>query len=159
MVHPAAVQCLTQTSVPFQLCRFLLDACLARGVQLHHPATALSVRTDAVHGELSSIRIGDTKSSTESDFPCTRILIAAGAWSPRVFASLFPNSTTKIPIAGLAGYSLTFRSPFPNDPCFSIFSSGADGSSPELFSRADGNIYIAGVNSWAELLPALPTES
>ena len=95
---------------PRRLCRFLLESCLERGVQLHHPARALSIDKD-MRDELSSIRILNTKTSGIVDIPCTKILIAAGAWSNQVFATLFPDSTKKLPISSLAGHSLVVRSP------------------------------------------------
>lgn len=147
---------------PLQLCQFLLQECLSRGVRLHHPAQALSIRTDAVHDELSSIRIAETDSSAETDLPCTRLLIAAGAWSPRVFRSLFPHSTTKIPVSSLSGHSLVFKSPFGDGterPCCAVYSTAGDGWSPELYSRVGGTIYITGVNSATEPLPELPTDA
>ncbi|PNH54336.1 hypothetical protein VD0003_g3190 [Verticillium dahliae] len=146
---------------PLRLCRFLLEACRSRGVQIHHPAKALSVGADAIHGELSSIRIAQTDTSTETDVPCTQILIAAGAWTPQVFATLFPLSKTTIPIKALSGHSLVLRPPAPHHPdvCHAIYSTAADSWSPELFSRLGGTFYVAGLNSTAEHLPALPAEA
>lgn len=81
---------------PFQLCHFLLRQCLDRGVRLSQPAKAIAIMKD-VRDELSSIRIADTHSSTETDVPCTRLIITAGAWSPQVFkevSSRKPSSTS-----------------------------------------------------------------
>ncbi|KAM0661862.1 hypothetical protein ACHAPH_001987 [Verticillium nonalfalfae] len=146
---------------PLRLCHFLLEACRSRGVQIHHPATALSVGADAIRNELASVRIAQTDTSTETDVPCAQILIAAGAWTPRVFATLFPLSTTSIPIGSLSGHSLVLRPPAPRRPdaCHAVYSTAADGWSPELFSRLGGTFYVAGVNSTAEPLPALPSEA
>lgn len=69
---------------PFKLCHFLLKQCLEKGVHLSQPARAVAIMKD-VRDELSSIRIADTQSSTETDIPCTRLIITAGAWSPQVF--------------------------------------------------------------------------
>lgn len=69
---------------PLQLCHFLLKQCLENGVQLSQPARAVAIMKD-VRDELSSIRIADTQTSTETDLPCTRLIITAGAWSPQVF--------------------------------------------------------------------------
>ena len=76
---------------PLRLSKFLLNSCLGRGVQLHHPARALSIGKD-LRNELSHIRILKEETNEETDIPCTKILIAAGAWSPRVFSTLFPNA-------------------------------------------------------------------
>ncbi|TDZ35938.1 putative oxidoreductase [Colletotrichum spinosum] len=146
---------------PLRLCRFLLAACREAGVHLHHPATVLSVDTD-LRGDLARARIGDTTSSTETDVPCTRVVIAAGAWSPRVFTQLFPETSLELPISSLAGHSLVVKPP-GEDPtkagCHAVFSTDGGGYSPELFSRMGGNVYLAGVNSPGLELPELPGQT
>jgi glycine/D-amino acid oxidase-like deaminating enzyme len=130
-------------------------------VHLHHPAKALSVSTDN-RNELASVCIGHTDSSTETDIPCTRVVITAGPWSTRVFEELFGPSATPPRITSLAGYSLVVKTPNWSEEdekaCFAVFSSGNQGFSPELISRMGGEIYIAGLNSSALPLPNLPTD-
>jgi glycine/D-amino acid oxidase-like deaminating enzyme len=87
---------------PLQLCHFLLKQCLESGVRLSQPAKAIAIMKD-VRGELSSIRIADTQSSTETDVPCTRLIITAGPWSPRVFQEVsaprpLPSLVQRVPI-------------------------------------------------------------
>lgn len=151
------------SSDPLKLCQFLLTTCLARGVQFHHPATALSINRD-MRSEISSIRILNTSTNIESDIPCTKVLLAAGPWSPRVFSTLFPESPLKLPISSLAGHSLVLKAPDWDDQlkekeCHAVFSSDEDGYSPEIFSRRGGEIYVAGINSSSVPLPRLATES
>lgn len=146
---------------PLRLCNFLLETCKSEGVHLHHPATALSINTD-LRGELSTVCIGDTNSSTETDVPCTRLVIAAGAWSPRVFTQLFPGASIELPISSLAGHSLVIKTPGDDTTqtgCHAIFSTDGAGFSPELFSRVGGHIYIAGVNAPELPLPDLPGQT
>lgn len=148
---------------PLRLSQFLLAQCLKRGVQLHHPAKAISVAQD-MHDELSSIRIAYTNSSQETDIPCTRLIITAGAWSPQVFKTLFPRSTTELPIQSLAGHSLIVRTPrwrkeHEDGGCHAVFTTDEAGFSPEIFSRLGGNIYVAGLNDASIPLPALATDS
>lgn len=144
---------------PLLLCQFLLQECLQRGVRLHHPAIATSVSTD-LRGELSSIRIADRKSSTETDLPCTRIIIAAGVWTPKVFKDLFRHSHLNIPVASLAGHSLVLRSPHwkggEEDQCHAVYTTHGAGFSPEIYARVGGDIYIAGLNSATHPVPDLP---
>lgn len=145
---------------PLRFSRFLLDECLSRGVQLHQPARALSVSQD-IQGELASIRIC-ASDGTETDLPCTRLVITAGSWAPKVFSALFPSSKIRIPIAPLAGHSLLLRNPQykPNDDekvCHAVFATDTLGFSPELFSRIGGEIYIAGLNSTQIKLPDVAT--
>ncbi|OCL03809.1 FAD dependent oxidoreductase-like protein [Glonium stellatum] len=146
---------------PLRLSRFLLDECLSRGVQLHHPAKAISVSKD-VKDTLASIRIC-AEDGTETDLPCTRIVIAAGAWSSKVLSTLFPSTDIRIPIAALAGHSLLLKNPRYNSEaeenvCHAVFATDTLGFSPELFSRAGGEIYIAGLNSTQIPLPGVATD-
>ncbi|ROW13702.1 hypothetical protein VPNG_04531 [Cytospora leucostoma] len=160
---------------PRRLCRFLLDECLARGVRLHHPARATAVLTDPSRSnELSGVTIAGTTAaaadaSTETeDVPCARLIITAGPWSPRAFTELFPASRTELPISSLAGYSVVLRSPrwaaraLEDDEgeggCHAVFTTTRSGFAPELFSRAGGEIYVAGLNSASLPLPGLATE-
>ncbi|KAI9738735.1 MAG: hypothetical protein M1834_008240 [Cirrosporium novae-zelandiae] len=135
-----------------------------RGVHLHQPARVLSISTN-LSSELSSIRI--LENDIETDIPCSRVVITAGAWTPQVFSSLFPSSQTKIPISSLAGYSLLVRSPrwtadtkMPTEEerpkeCHSVFTTTTDkpGFSPEIISRLGGEIWVGGLNSSTLPLP------
>jgi glycine/D-amino acid oxidase-like deaminating enzyme len=117
-----------------------------------------------MHDELSSIRILNTSTNAVSEIPCTRLLISAGAWSPQVFSTLFPNSNLKLAISSLAGHSLVVRSPrwgkeHEGKGCHAVFTTDEAGYSPEIFSRIGGEIYIAGLNSVSLPLPELATES
>ncbi|KAI4259764.1 MAG: hypothetical protein LQ352_000570 [Teloschistes flavicans] len=165
---------------PYQLCHFLLSECKKRGVELYQPAQATGVTRDS-SGALSSIHIVHEESSDafkNSDVPCTRLVLAAGAWTPQVFSTLFPASKLEIPVSSLAGHSLLLRSPhWPppsadidvdsssdprksrKPPCHALFTSDPIGQyAPELFTRlSSGHIYIAGLNGQYPL-PKLATE-
>lgn len=128
-------------------------------MQIHHPAKALSITTD-VRGELASVCIGYTDSSAETELPATRLLLSSGAWTPEVFETLFPNTPIKIPVMALAGHSLVVKVPdeFREDSCHAVYASlGA--LSPELYSRTNGVIYMAGVNDTSMPLPTLASVS
>lgn len=96
--------------------------------------------------------------------PCSRLLIAAGAWSPRVFATLFPQAQTRIPISSLAGHSLLVRNPLFDtdrhdaDVCHAVFATDTLGFAPEWFARAGGELYLAGLNSTNIALPDVATD-
>ncbi|KAK3113960.1 hypothetical protein LTR53_008202 [Teratosphaeriaceae sp. CCFEE 6253] len=139
---------------PLRLSKFLLKESLMKGVRLHHPVTALRVSRDAA-SEMSAIRVRHD-SGVEHKIPCTRLLIAAGAWSCRVFETLFPASTLELPISQLAGHSIVVKSPrwskeHETQGCHAVFTTTPSGFSPEIFSRIGGEIYVAGLND-----PALP---
>ncbi|KAF2785965.1 FAD dependent oxidoreductase-like protein superfamily [Melanomma pulvis-pyrius CBS 109.77] len=144
---------------PYRFCTWLLEECTKRGVLVHYPARAISVSKDA-SGCLNGIRI--SKDGKETELPCTRIIITAGAWSPRLFSNLFPNATTRIPISQLAGHSLLLKNPlFKEDEtevCHAVFATDTLGFSPEYFSRAGGEVYLAGLNSTMIPLPEVASD-
>jgi glycine/D-amino acid oxidase-like deaminating enzyme len=97
--------------------------------------------------------------------PCTRLVITSGAWSPRVFSTLFPTSKSRIPISSLAGHSLLVRNPNhkPDDDlekevCHAVFATDTLGFSPEWFARLGGELYLAGLNSTSIPLPDVATD-
>ncbi|KAK3905028.1 FAD dependent oxidoreductase [Staphylotrichum tortipilum] len=146
---------------PLLLCEFLLQECVKRGVQLHHPARPVSVRTDD-EGRLATICIEATNTGsapTETlELPCTRVIITAGAWTGQVFQALFPKSELTLPIKSLAGHSLVLKSPqwhagMAGNGCHAVFTTHNEGFCPEMFSRVGGHIYFAGLNSSTLALP------
>ncbi|KAK3298253.1 FAD dependent oxidoreductase [Chaetomium fimeti] len=142
---------------PLLLCQFLLRECLKRGVKLHHPAKPVAVSTGE-NNELAGIRIIDTKSSAERELPCTRLVITAGSWTGQVFQILFSKSKLQVPIKSLAGHSLVLKSPrwhagLEKNGCHALFTTHNEDFCPELFSRVNGDIYFAGLNSSTLPLP------
>lgn len=140
-----------------------MKKCVDSGVHLHHPAKVVSMQTDA-QNKISSVHLVDAESS--KDIPCTNVIIAAGSWSPEVFQTLFPNTKLKLPISSLAGHSLVVKSPRwegvnrdQQRECHAVFLATQPGYSPELFSRLNGQIFVGGLNSATEPLPALATDS
>lgn len=102
--------------------------------------------------------------SADLTVPCTRLVITAGAWSPSVFKQLFPNATISIQITPLAGHSLLIKSPrwlkeHEKNGCHAVFATDTQGFSPEIFSRAGEEIFLAGLNSSSVPLPNLPTDA
>ncbi|CAF9910121.1 MAG: hypothetical protein ALECFALPRED_006288 [Alectoria fallacina] len=158
---------------PLLLCRFLLESCQFRGVRLYQPAKAVSI-TRSPSGTLSNITILNTSTQERTTLPCTRLVLAAGAWTPQVHRTLFPKSKLRIPITSLAGHSLILRSPHWSPPaldstdpanagrhgCHAVFTTDAEADySPEIFSRMpDGCIYLAGLNSSTYPLPKIANE-
>ncbi|KAK0749608.1 FAD dependent oxidoreductase [Schizothecium vesticola] len=144
---------------PRRLCDFLLQESLDRGVRLHHPASVTNVSTD-VRGELAGVRIVDEKLGIETDLPCTRIIIAAGVWSEKVFRGLFRHSKLRMPVGSLAGHSLVLRSPrwkgVEGDECHAIYTTHGEGFAPEIYARLGGDIFIGGVNSSDLPVPEVP---
>lgn len=77
---------------------------------------------------------------------------------------LFPQSRLRLPIFPYAGHSIVFRSPKWNandtSPAYALFtdSAGHESFSAEIFARASGDLYMAGVNSTDIALPARATD-
>lgn len=144
---------------PLRLSHFLLNESLKAGVVLHQPARPLSLSGS----NLTILSTSNGKSEVET-LPCTHLLIASGAWTPRVFSALFPNARCKIPISAYAGHSLVLRSPrwtALHEPagCHAVFASARKGLNPEIFSRIGGEVYIAGLNSTSIALPETATDA
>ena len=110
---------------------------------------------------LASIRIQSTADNIETDIPCTRLLLAAGAWTPSVYRTLFPASTFTPPVSSLAGHHIVVKSPRWTAKeeaagCHSVFTTDDSGFSPELISRIGGEIYVAGLNDATLRIPSTP---
>ncbi|CAK7245273.1 MAG: hypothetical protein STHCBS139747_006848 [Sporothrix thermara] len=156
---------------PALFCQFLLNKARARGVKLHQPARVTFVERDAA-GQLASVTVEEA--GRQITLPCTRLVITAGAWTPRVFAELFPVEAAKrsLPVSNYAGHSLVVRSTIRSrirstnaaekkaDRCFAIFAAGGSLKyCPEIFGRANGTLYVAGLNSSTMPLPERASDS
>jgi glycine/D-amino acid oxidase-like deaminating enzyme len=148
---------------PLQLCQFLLSQCLSRNVHVHHPVLVTDVITSPGN-TITGLTVRSPAGST-TVLPCDTLLLAAGVWTPRVFKALFPNATVSLPITHLSGHSVVLRSPRWTAPepattgCHAIFTTDHDARfSPEIFSRAGGDIYLAGLNTTAIPVPELASE-
>lgn len=146
---------------PLRLCEFMVEACRARGVQVHHPAQVVSLNKDE-DGTINGVNLMSDGGNVPGEIACKNIVIASGAWTPAVFKNLFHNSPISIPISPLAGYSLLIKSPRyslldeqKHDRSHAIFSAPTKTYSwaPEIFSRKGHEIYIAGLNDPKLSLP------
>ena len=152
---------------PRQLCEFLMERCLERGVQLHIPARATGV-VRGEDGTLNGVVVQNDGTNMPATIGCESIILAAGAWTPSAFAQLFPESKLKIPISPLAGHSINVRSPrhaLANEErygrCHAIFAAPSKDWSfaPEAISRMGGEIFVGGLNSETIPLPRLATDT
>ncbi|KAI4618039.1 uncharacterized protein J4E87_008048 [Alternaria ethzedia] len=149
---------------PLRFCQWLLEEVQRRGVTIHQPATATAIIKDS-EDMLRGVRIskGDDAES-ETELPCSRLVITSGAWSPRVFSTLFPSSKARIPVSSLAGHSLLVRNPYhkpeelDKEVCHAVFATDTLGFSPEWFARLGGELYLAGLNSTNIPLPEVATD-
>ncbi|EEH43933.2 uncharacterized protein PADG_00222 [Paracoccidioides brasiliensis Pb18] len=155
---------------PLRLCQFLLTKCIERGVHVHNPARAISLVKDHASGSLTGVKLHNQTTNVQWTIPCTNLIFAAGAWTPRAFKTLFPTSTTRIPVTSLSGYSILLRSSrftlsherdTYNGSGHAVFTTHprSCGFSPEAFSRAGAEIYLAGLNSSETPLPELASDA
>ncbi|EEP77692.1 predicted protein [Uncinocarpus reesii 1704] len=155
---------------PLRLCHFLLDKCVERGVRVHYPTRPVAILKKGTSSTGSEVVLQRLDTKEELKMPCDNLILAAGAWTPRVFKTLFSQSKTEIPVGALSGYSLLFRSPrhtLENEretyagQSHAVFTTHpkACGFSPEIFSRQGAEIYIAGLNSLDIPLPEVATDS
>lgn len=168
---------------PKELCEFLCEESKSRGVHIHLSTTATSVLTNS-DGVLTRLRLessGGDGGNEKREIECDKIVFTAGAWTPRVFKTLFPQSHTRIPISPLAGYSLTVKSPRYTHPfldvekrnigggednwlCYAIYCApGRHWSySPEAYARlargGQTEVWVGGVNDSSLSLPELATD-
>ncbi|KAL6866748.1 FAD dependent oxidoreductase [Trichoderma novae-zelandiae] len=137
---------------PLRFCKFLLEKVKAAGVQIHNPAVATRLETDE-SGQLSGVAVSHPEGSDETVIPASRVLLSAGCWTPHVFHDLFKNRYyIDIPIESLGGHSLVVKAPGAVTTCHSVYTT-MDALSPEVYSRPDGVIYVAGVNHASIPLP------
>jgi glycine/D-amino acid oxidase-like deaminating enzyme len=150
---------------PLRLCEFMMEACRARGVQIHFPAEVVSVSKDE-QGTAVGISLLSDGCNVPIGIGCKNIVISSGAWTPAVFKRLFPKSTISVPISPLAGYSLLIQSPRHSLQDENLYGRGhaifsaptkAYAWAPEIFSRKGREIYIAGLNDPKLTLPERAT--
>ncbi|KAL0468650.1 FAD dependent oxidoreductase [Neurospora intermedia] len=146
---------------PERLCRFLLGEAEGRGVKVSKGTEAVEVLRDG-EGVIRGVRLKDVMTGEEREVKCSRIIITAGCWSGQVWEKLFgatSETVKRLPVTSLAGHSLVVKSPrwagaVDGEGCHAVYTSHA-AFSPEIFSRVDGQIYFAGLNSAAVPLPSV----
>jgi len=156
---------------PRYLCQWLIEECKANGIKIHMNCVA----THVIKGEDGKVKGLKVKKDTEIfDKHCKNIVISAGAWTPRVFKKLFPDSKLRIQIEPLAGYSIVVHSPRYSKPILDPLRHGENASAgvshaiycaptekwafaPEAYSRVPGDskpeIWAGGLNDSAMQLP------
>lgn len=129
---------------PRLFCQVLLQECLSMGVQLRR------ARAESVDGN-HRVRLSNGE-TIHSD----AVVLCCGPWTGRVAKELWKID---VDVRDLAGHSLVIRTagPIPPVAIFASLSSKDATATPELFSRPDGTVYIAGENSayfaacWGEM--------
>ncbi|OJJ42560.1 hypothetical protein ASPZODRAFT_76540 [Penicilliopsis zonata CBS 506.65] len=149
---------------PRALCEWLIQQCERNGVKIHlstKPTRLVSKNDGGAGDRFSALECVDGQGNTVI-IPCADIVIAAGAWTPRVFQTLLHRALSP-DITSLAGHSVVLHSPVytaPTEGVHAVFCSPGEHWSfaPELFSRVDGDkngaeIFVGGKNSATMPLP------
>ena len=142
---------------PEQFCHVLLEECKRAGVKLVRGRAEKVVRAGDGH----------TVQHSGGEITCDSVVLCTGPWSGTAANDLLG---VNVDVKELAGHSVVLRPKQPL-PALAIFASVVDvenrsTETPELFSRPDGTIYVAGENcEWTKgcffpllssLLPRLP---
>lgn len=142
---------------PRQFVHALWEECRKAAVQKIH-GRAEAVTRHPTDGTVTSLRV--KSSSTEPlDLPVDKLLLCAGPWTGKLANRLF-SSSVSIPVHDLPGHSIIYR-PHPSllsssalpEALFARISDDDTTTGPELFTRPDGTIYLAGENTGAPLPP------
>lgn len=172
---------------PLKLGEFLREEAESNGVEILLGSKTVGVVRDQ-NGLVTGVKVRSADGA-DVEVACANIVIAAGAWTPKVYRDLFPESKLHIPIEPLAGHSCTVRSRHlkhhhnpltkpekfdekgdlisePDSSFHAIFSApGPNWRSfaPEAISRigqdGEAEVYVGGLNSSTMPLPELATES
>ena len=149
-----------------RLCNFLLDQSRSRGkVRVHNPALITELVKSASDSEPPVVLIGYQNTPEKVTVPCDNLIVTCGPWTSSVLKSLLPDEPpASFPAIGsLSGASIVIRSkryqPLETDTnnLNALFlSKPLEGFMPEVFSRAGGEIYLAGLND-ASITPPSPS--
>ncbi|KEF59087.1 uncharacterized protein A1O9_03931 [Exophiala aquamarina CBS 119918] len=166
---------------PRELCQFLLEEVQKRGVQLHLATRVRDLVTDVddLHC-LQGLRLVSSLDDEDKYIACQKIVLAAGAWTPRIFETLF-GTKARIPIEPLAGHSIVVKSPRYKAPfidpyernigggrdnwlCYSIYAGPTRhwDFATEAFARlarnGEAEIWLGGLNDSKLPLPEVATD-
>lgn len=125
----------------------LWKECLAAGVK-HVRGKAVGSKRNA-DGSVASISV-ETGAHDTISLATDKLLLAAGPWTGKVAQSVLG---VQVPIRELAGHSIIYR-PAEALPAEAIFAAVRDHgvtNGPEIFTRPDGTLYIAGENSESQV--------
>lgn len=140
---------------PLLFCQRLWQECVNAGVSLIKGRAEKTTQSQDGQVDCLLVRVDDALEHV----PLTELVLAAGPWTGRLAAELLPHVTTKTPVSieELPGHSIIYQSPVPL-PAEALFATMRDShatTGPELFTRPDGTVYIAGENTGAPLPPGV----
>ena len=128
-------------------------------------ANVTSVQLDHTNRSISSVRIQRSCGSSLL-VPCRAVVIAAGSWSDRVFARLFPEAKIKLPLKATDTAGNHFRVKIPGwkpgdkkEESVQVYYTNVrpNGSKFDVTSFTNGDLYIGGWGAVPEVIPELAT--
>ena len=130
---------------------WLLQQCQHYGVEIYNQTEIL--RADTSHsGILEWVQL--SRCGEVLEISCDNLVLAAGAWTPRLYKKLFPDSDANLCPKTNSGNWLVVKSPAKpliHNRCEVIFDDYVE-HQLEFVGRNDGTIWISGLNNTVECL-------
>ena len=136
---------------PRGLGKWLLRQCQKYGVKIYNQTEILKVHVSR-SGVLEGLQL--SRHGTARDISCHNLVLAAGAWTPRLYKKLFPSSDIKFYQRTNSGNWTIVKSPAKpliQNRCEVIFDEVV-GHQLEFVGREDGTIWISGLNNTVKCL-------
>ena len=130
---------------------WLLRQCQIYGVKIYKHTEIISVHTSR-SGIVEGVRL--SQHGRVRDISCHNLVLAAGAWTPRLYKKLFPSSDVKFYQTTNSGNWMIVKSPAKpliQNRCEVIFDDVV-GHQLEFVGRNDGTIWISGLNNTVKCL-------
>ena len=125
-------------------------------------AKAIAAHLTASSHEMQYLRVIHHDTNKTSTIRCDKLVIAAGPWSPGLFAKLFPHSTVKIDPVISAGEWFVFQNPEScledEESIAAIYLDDIVGEKLEYAGRNDGTIWTTGVKGGRGEVPGVGEE-
>ena len=123
------------------------------GVEFRFNTQAVSARLSKTQRILALDVIDDRQNP--SVLECSKLVLAAGSWTPNVFTKLFPLSPIEIESSTSAGEWIVFKNPepFSNRSIAAVFLDEIVGQKLEFAGRNDNTVWATGEKSQIGELP------
>ena len=138
-------------SNPQGLGMWLLRQCQHYGVEIYNHTEILRAHTSP-SGILERVQL--SRRGKLQEISCHNLVLATGAWTPRLYRKLFPSSDTKFCPTTNSGNWVVVKSPAKaliHNRCEVIFDEFV-GHQLEFVGRSDGTIWICGLNNTVKCL-------
>ena len=130
---------------------WLLGECQRNGVEIYNQTEILRADTSP-SGILQRVQL--SRRGKVDEIPCDNLVLAAGAWTPRLYKKLFPSSDANFWPTTNSGNWLVVKSPVKpliQNRCEVIFDDLVE-HQLEFVGRNDGTIWISGLDNRVKCL-------